>query len=397
MSETSPLDWLRDALEQWDEQHLRRRLRVRSGPQQPTLTYGEKTFTNFGANDYLNLANDPRIAEAVRRAVDRQGWGSGASPLISGHTEQHESLAHALAEFEQTEAALLFTSGFAANAGTIPALVGRDDTIFADQKNHASLIDGCRLSGAAISIYRHGDADHLESLLQQSTNRGKRLIVTDSLFSMDGDFAPLKQIALLRERFDCMLLIDEAHATGVFGESGRGVAERMGVESCIDIKIGTLSKALAGCGGFVCGEQRLMDWLTNRARSYVFSTSPPAAAVAAANAALEIVKQEPERRTLLLERARALRDAVRELGFHTGETISQIIPLRIGSADRVMHFAEQLMEAGFFVPAIRPPSVPEGECLLRISLSYGHDESTISHLIDALSRLSKAPSEVTGV
>ncbi|MEC7695782.1 MAG: 8-amino-7-oxononanoate synthase [Planctomycetota bacterium] len=387
MSETSPLDWLRIALEQWDEQHLRRRLRVRTGPQKPTLTCGENTYVHFGANDYLNLASDPRIAQAVRTAVDQQGWGSGASPLISGHTEQHEALANALARFEQAEAALLFTSGFAANAGTIPALVGQDDAIFADQKNHASLIDGCRLSGAAISIYRHGDVDHLESLLQKSTHRGKRLIVTDSLFSMDGDFAPLQQIAPLRERFDCMLLIDEAHATGVFGDSGRGVAERMGVESCIDIKIGTLSKALAGCGGFVCGEQRLMDWLTNRARSYVFSTSPPAAAVAAAEIALDIVRQEPERRTLLLERAGALRDAVRELGFHTGETTSQIIPLRVGSADRAMHFAEQLLEAGFFVPAIRPPSVPEGECLLRISLSYGHDESTIGNLIDALSRL----------
>ena len=387
MSETSPLDWLRIALEQWDEQHLRRRLRVRSGPQKPTLTYGEKTYVHFGANDYLNLASDPRIAQAVCTAVNQHGWGSGASPLISGHTEQHQALAHALARFEQAEAALLFTSGFAANAGTIPALVGPDDFIFADQKNHASLIDGCRLSGASISIYRHGDVDHLESLLKQSTHRGKRLIVTDSLFSMDGDFAPLQQIAPLRERFDCMLLIDEAHATGVFGDSGRGVAERMGVESSIDIKIGTLSKALAGCGGFVCGEQRLMDWLANRARSYVFSTSPPAAAVAAAETALDIVSQEPERRTLLLERAGVLREAVRELGFDIGETTSQIIPLRVGSADRAMLFAEQLLEAGFFVPAIRPPSVPEGECLLRISLSYGHNESTISNLIDALSQL----------
>ena len=387
MSETAPLDWLRIALEQWEEQHLRRRLRVRSGPQKPTLTYGEKTHVHFGANDYLNLASDPRIAQAVCTAVDQHGWGSGASPLISGHTEQHQALAHALARFEQAEAALLFASGFAANAGTIPALVGPEDSIFADQKNHASLIDGCRLSGASIFIYRHGDVDHLESLLQQSTHRGKRLIVTDSLFSMDGDFAPLQQIAPLRERFDCMLLIDEAHATGVFGDSGRGVAERMGVESCIDIKIGTLSKALAGCGGFVCGEQRLMDWLANRARSYVFSTSPPAAAVAAAETALDIVSQEPERRTLLFERAGVLREAVRELGFDIGETTSQIIPLRVGSADRAMLFAEQLLGAGFFVPAIRPPSVPEGECLLRISLSYGHNESTIGNLIDALSQL----------
>ena len=388
MSENLPLDWLRDALEQWDEQHLRRRLRVRSGPQQPTLTYGEKTFTNFGANDYLNLANDPRIAEAVRRAMDRQGWGSGASPLISGHTEQHEALAHALAQFEQTEGALLFTSGFAANAGTIPALVGRDDTIFADQKNHASLIDGCRLSGATIAIYRHGDVAHLETLLQQSKSQGKKLIVTDSLFSMDGDFAPLNEIATLRERYGCMLLIDEAHATGVFGDHGRGVAEQMGVDSAVDIKIGTLSKALAGSGGFVCGQQKLIDWLTHRARSYVFSTSPPVAAVAAAATALEIVKQEPERRRVLLKRGDALRATLRNMGLNTGSSESHIVPIFIGSTDRAMDLSRQLLEAGFFVPAIRPPSVPDGECLLRVSLSYGHDPETIKALSETLSQLS---------
>ncbi|MBC19583.1 MAG: 8-amino-7-oxononanoate synthase [Planctomycetaceae bacterium] len=390
MSDTSPLDWLSGALRQWDARHLRRKLRVRNGPQQPTIVFGGKTLAHFGANDYLNLANDSRIVQAVQTAMTRHGWGSGASPLISGHTEQHAEVAEAVARFEQCDAALLFSSGFAANAGTIPALVGRDDAIFADQKNHASLIDGCRLSGAPISVYRHGDAEHLELLLQRSNCNGKRLIVTDSLFSMDGDFAPLQQIAQLRERFNCMLLIDEAHATGVFGASGRGVAERMGVESSIDIKIGTLSKALGGCGGFVCGQQSLIDWLINRARSYVFSTSPPAAGIAATATALEIVRQEPQRRKLLLERATALRDALRTLGFKTGETESQIIPLRIGPADRVMEITQQLLEAGFFVPAIRPPSVPEQECLLRISLTYGHNETTIARLIDTLGRFTTA-------
>jgi 8-amino-7-oxononanoate synthase len=308
--------------------------------------------------------------------------------LISGHTEQHAAFTEALAHFERVDAAALFSSGFAANVGTIPAIVGPDDFIFADQKNHASLIDGCRLSGATIAIYRHGDVEHLETLLQRSTPGGKKLIVTDSLFSMDGDFAPLVEIASLRERYGCMLLIDEAHATGIFGKSGRGVAEKMGVESAIDIKIGTLSKALAGSGGFVCGRQTLIDWLANRARSYVFSTSPPTAAVAAAAAALEIVQQEPKRRKIVVRRANALRKTLRDLGFNTGQSESPILPLYIGSTDRVLDVAQQLLEAGFFIPAIRPPSVPAGECLLRLSLTYGHDEATIAKLTETLSRLS---------
>ena len=384
----TPLDWLTTALEQLDDQRLRRNLRVRSGPQSPTITCGAQTLAHFGSNDYLDLANDPRILRAVHAAVDHNGWGSGASPLISGHTEHHAALADALARFEQTEAAMLFTSGFSANAGIIPAVVERGDAIFADQKNHASLIDGCRLSGATISIYRHGDVAHLETLLQQSKSQGKKLVVTDSLFSMDGDFAPLNEIAALRERYGCMLLIDEAHATGVFGDHGRGVAEQMGVDSAVDIKIGTLSKALAGSGGFVCGQQKLIDWLTHRARSYVFSTSPPVAVVAAAATALEIVKQEPERRTVLLKRGDALRATLRNMGFNTGNSESHIVPIFIGSTDRAMDLSRQLLEAGFFVPAIRPPSVPDGECLLRVSLSCGHAPETIKALTETLSQLS---------
>jgi len=387
-NQQSPLDWLSGALEQLEEQGLGRQRRVRSGPQQPKVTFAGRSVVHFGSNDYLDLANDPRIVRAVCTAVERDGWGAAASPLISGHTEQHAAFAEALARFERTDAAVLFCSGFAANVGTIPAIVGPDDFIFADQKNHASLIDGCRLSGATIAIYRHGDVEHLETLLQQATPRGKKLIVTDSLFSMDGDFAPLVEIASLRERYGCMLLIDEAHATGVFGESGRGVAEKMGVESAVDIKIGTLSKALAGSGGFVCGRQALIDWLANRARSYVFSTSPPAAAVAAAATALEIIQQEPERRKIVFRRANTLRKTLRDLGFNTGQSESHILPLYIGSTDRVLDVSQQLLESGFFIPAIRPPSVPAGECLLRLSLSYGHDETTLAKLIETLSRLS---------
>jgi len=389
MSDTSgsPLDWLRESLEQLEQGGLRRDLRVRSGPQRARALLDAREFVHFGANDYLDLAADRRVVEAACGVASESGWGSGASPLISGHTEHHKKLADALARFERVDAALLFASGFAANAGTIPALVGPGDSIFADQKNHASLIDGCRLSGASIKIYRHADANHLESLLSQSTEGSKRLIVTDSLFSMDGDFAPLAELADLRARYGCMLLIDEAHATGVFGAEGRGVAEMMDVEEAIDIKIGTLSKALGASGGFICGRQSLIDYLANRARTYIFSTSPPAPAVAAAAAALQIVEQEPQRRETLRLAARTLRRKLSTAGWKIADSESQIIPLRVGSIDRVLSLGKRCAEDGLFIPAIRPPSVPEGECLLRLSLCYGHGERMLEQLIESLSPL----------
>jgi 8-amino-7-oxononanoate synthase len=275
---------------------------------------------------------------------------------------------------------LLFPSGFAANAGTVAALVDRGDAIFADQKNHASLIDGCRLSRAEVFVYRHRDVAHLGELLQQNRNFRRRLIVTDSLFSMDGDFAPLREIAALKREHGCMLLVDEAHATGVFGNRGRGVCELLGVEDSIDIRVGTLSKALGCSGGFVAGSRNLIQWLFNRARSYVFSTAHPAANAAAALAALDIVERELRRRSLLQERAGALRAELLQQGWDIGRSESQIIPVFIGDAARTMQFAVRLREQGMFVPGIRPPSVPQGESLLRISLSYGHTPAMIERL-----------------
>jgi 8-amino-7-oxononanoate synthase len=383
----NPLAWIDEELQSLERAGLRRRLAVRAGAQTARVTLDGWELVNFGSNDYLGLAADERLVAAAREAIEHEGWGSGASPLVSGRSASHAELERRLAELEGTEAALVFPSGFAANAGVIPALVDEPDAIFADAKNHASLIDGCRLSRAARFVYPHGDCDALQVLLQRAAGYRRRLIVSDSLFSMDGDFAPLEQLVELAEQFDAMLLVDEAHATGVIGEQGRGVVEELQLHDRVHIRIGTLSKALGTGGGFVCGRQSLIDWLANRARSYVFSTAQPGAASAAAVVALDIVEQEPFRRRELIERAAELRLRLRNQGWNTGTSASQIIPLLIGDADRTMRLAARLRDAGYFVPGIRPPSVPEGESLLRLSLCYHHTPEMIDELLGELARL----------
>jgi 8-amino-7-oxononanoate synthase len=391
---SDPLAWLDDELACLDAQHLRRRLTVRAGPQAATIRLDNQDFVNFGANDYLGLAADPRLAIAAAQSVSDQGWGAGASPLITGHSASHAELERALAEFEGAEAALVFTSGFAANCGTVAALVGQGDAIYADAKNHASLIDGCRLSRAEVHIYRHADADHLAELLRAAGTYRRQLIVTDSLFSMDGDFAPLPRLAELAERHQAMLMVDEAHATGVFGAQGRGVAEQLGAEDGVHIRMGTLSKALGSSGGFVAGRRSLIDWLVNRARSYVFSTAFPPAVAAAATAALKVVREEPQRRSELLERANMLRQKLSAQGWNLGRSASQIVPLYIGEPQRTMQMAQTLREHGLLVPGIRPPTVPAGESLLRISLSWAHTPEMLSSLVAALGNCWRGPRPV---
>lgn len=379
-----PLSWIDRELDDLRQRGLYRQLRVRSGRQSVRVTIDAHERINFGSNDYLGLAGDPRLSAAVVAAVEQEGWGSGASPLVTGYSRIHQQLEQRLAEFEGAEAAMLFTSGFAANAGTIAALVGPGDTVFTDRKNHASLLDGCRLSRADVRAYPHNDVQRLSALLQRAGRTGRRLIVTDGLFSMDGDLAALPELAELAERHGAMLLVDEAHATGVFGQHGRGTAEHFGVEAQVPVRIGTLSKALGSVGGFVAGSRSLIDWLINRARPYVFSTAAPAAVAAAALAALEIVRQEPERRTALLARAGSLRGVLRERGWDISSSASQIIPVRIGQPERAVALAARLYERGLLVPAIRPPTVPEGESCLRISLNTRHSEEMIASLVSGL-------------
>ena len=384
----NPLGWIEDSLADLEKQGLRRKLAIRGGQQAAQIVLDGRPLVNFGSNDYLSLAADPRLAAAVKKSLT--GWGSGASPLVSGHADGHQALEDRLAEFEGTEAALLFTSGFAANTATIAALVGPGDVVFTDSKNHASLFGGCRLSRADVRAYPHCDYQRLDRLIGKA-NQHRRLIVTDSVFSMDGDVAPLVELVELARRHDCMLMVDEAHATGVFGANGRGLCESLGVEDGVHIRMGTLSKALGSVGGFVAGSRLLIDWLVNRARAYIYSTAAPAAIAAAGMAALDIVRDEPHRREILLHRAKRFRAALVEHGWNVGNSTTQVVPIIVGDPQRAIDLSAALRVAGFFVPAIRPPTVPEGEACLRVSLSFGHNDEQIDGLVEALNTQEMRP------
>lgn len=378
---SSPLAWIDDELSRLAQAELLRPPSVRDGPQGGTIRWNEHRMVNFGANDYLGLAAE---LSSQLSFASFAGWGSGASPVICGRGTEQALLEQELARFEQAPAALLFSSGYAANIGVVTALAGREDMIFSDAKNHASIIDGCRLSGARIVVYRHADMDDLRSKLADPSPARRRLIVSDSLFSMDGDFAPLDSLAELAERYGAMLVIDEAHATGVFGETGRGLCEQFGMESAGLVRVGTLSKALGSSGGFVVGSESVIRWLGQRARPYFFSTAPPDPVAAAGRLALRRVCEEPHRRRSLLARAGELRELLRSQGWNVGSSQSQIIPVFLGTPQRTMDAAAQLRHRGLFVPGIRPPSVPPGESLLRISLSYLHSSDDIARLQSGL-------------
>jgi 8-amino-7-oxononanoate synthase len=378
------LSWLVGELAALDEAGLRRRVTGRNGPQGPAINVAGQTLVNFGSNDYLALAADPRLAAAASETIAAEGVGSGASPLITGQSQTHARLEKRLAEFEGAEAALLFPTGFAANLAAVTALARPGDVIFSDAKNHASIWDGCRLARADVRAYPHADWRQLDALLSRDSGHRRRLIVSDSLFSMDGDLAPLPELAEVAGRHGAMLLIDEAHATGVFGAGGRGAAEEMKVEKQLAARVGTLSKALGCSGGFISGSCELIDYVINRGRAYIYSTAAPAAIAAAALAALDVVEQEPHRRRELLERAAALRDRLIALGWTLGPSVSQIIPVIVGSSQQAVDLSAGLRSRGLLVPAIRPPTVPEGAACLRVSLTWGHSVEHVAALIEAL-------------
>jgi 8-amino-7-oxononanoate synthase len=386
-SDWNPLAWIPEQLDQLDERQLRRALRTRASSQSAIITSAGRQLVNFGSNDYLDLASDQRLIDAVCEAASHYGWGSGASPLVTGYSELHARLEQELAEFEHAEAALLFTTGYAANMGVVSSLVGREDAIFSDEQNHASIVDGCRLSRADVFVYRHCDMDHLRELLGGVRLFRRRLIVSDTIFSMEGDAAPLTELVVLATEHDAMLMVDEAHATGVFGASGSGWVEHCGVDGSSIVRIGTLSKALGSIGGFVAGPRMLKELLLNTARSYIFCTAMPAAVCAAGLKALEIVRNESWRRERLLARATDLRERLKAQGWNTGRSSSQIIPIIIGDAGRTMQLATVLRERGFLVPGIRPPSVAPGGSLLRISITAGHTEEMIDRLLGAFAEL----------
>ncbi len=381
----SPLDWIDDELAALEREGLRRQRREVTSLIDGRCRIDGREILNFSANDYLNLAHDPRLIEAARAVLDQAGTGASASALISGRTPWHVALEDRLARFEGQQAAVLFPTGFAANVGTICALAGSDDTIFSDRLNHASLIDGCRLSRARVHIFRHDDLGGLEDKLKNNRATGRRLIVTDSVFSMDGDLAPLSELCALTERFDAMLIVDEAHATGVFGDGGRGVAQLQGVEHRVTVRTGTLSKAVGTLGGFVTGPPAVVNWLWNKARTQMFSTALPPALCAAATAAIDIIEAEPARRNDLLRLAATFRQQLTAAGIETlQDATGPIVPILLKTPDRALRGARQLEQEGFLVAAIRPPTVPQGTSRLRITLCSGHQLQDVERLVAAL-------------
>lgn len=383
---TDPYSWIDNQLDSLRKRSQYRSLQIRQSPHVGgKVQIDGEQLIDFGSNDYLGLSSDARLVDAIKTQTGYLGWGSGASPSIHGRGALHAQLESELAQFEGTESALLFPTGYAANVGSISALVGSGDTIFSDEENHASIIDGCRLSRADVKIYRHNDLDHLRECIGATSSTGRKLVVTDSLFSMKGDLAKLPELAQICDQHGFMLLVDEAHATGVLGANGQGVAEHLGVNSSQLIKVGTLSKAIGCHGGFVAGKQKVIDWLVNQSRTYIFSTAFPEANCAAAIMALKIVTTDNSPRIQLLQQAESLRELLKPIGLVPEESSSQIIPLILSDSDLTLTVQQKLREKGFYVPGIRPPSVKPGESLLRISLNSTHNEEMIEGLVSAIS------------
>ena len=371
------------------ESGLYRRLRAVESAQDAAIILEGQEVLLFSSNNYLGLANHPALKRAAQEAIERYGCGSGASRLISGSMAVHHELENHLAALKKTEAALVFPTGYHANIGVLAALMGPDDTILSDSLNHASIIDGCRLSRADTRVYRHADTEHLGELLKACPATGQRLIVTDSVFSMDGDLAPLTEIIALARQYDAWVMVDEAHATGVFGSHGGGLVEELGLTEEVDIQMGTLGKALGCVGAFVAGSHELIDWLVNRARSFIYTTAIPPAVAASVLAALDIVEQEPERRQRLWANTRVLADGLRSLGYTLGTTRSQILPVIIGEACETMSVAAAILQRGVFAHGIRPPTVPEGTSRIRVTPMATHTQDHLSRTLDAFAAAGK--------
>jgi 8-amino-7-oxononanoate synthase len=382
----APLAWIEGEIDALRAADLERPRRVRVGRQGREIELDGRRLLNFGSNDYLGYAGDVRLTKAASKAACAEGFGAGASPLVSGQSRAHEMLEAAIAHLLDVDAALVFPSGFAANTATIAALAGPGDVVVSDERNHASIIDGCRLSRAEVVVAPHRDPRKVAEILATRRAARRRLIVTDSLFSMDGTIAPLADLCDVARRHDAMLLVDEAHATGVFGGRGSGLVEELGCSDGVHVRVGTLSKALGAAGGFVAGHEQLLHWLRHRARAWIFSTAHPPAVAAAATRAIALLEAEPVRRHELRDRAADFRDRLVRRAVAIGAAAAQIVPVIVGSPAAAVALAERLAAEGFFVPAIRPPSVPVAGSLVRASLCWHHTAADLTRLVEAIHR-----------
>jgi glycine C-acetyltransferase len=380
----SPLQYLDEALEQLRRDGLYRNLRQLEGEQLPRARFDGHEVINLSSNNYLGLTTHPKLREAALRAVRELGVGSGSVRTIAGTMTLHMELERRIAAFKKTEAAVVFQSGFAANAGTVAALLGKGDLILSDELNHASIIDGARLSRAEIRVFPHRDTEALERLLEETKAVKRRLVITDGVFSMDGDVAPLPRIAALARAHGAIMMIDDAHSSGVLGRAGRGTVDHYDIHGQVDVQVGTLSKAIGVLGGYVCGSRSLIEFLYHRARPFLFSTSHPPAVAAACLTAFDVLEEEPERIERLWANTKRFKAGLSKLRFDTGSSETPITPIMVGEADLAMRFSDRLFERGVFAQGIGFPTVAKGKARLRTIVTATHSDQDLDRALSIL-------------
>ncbi len=381
------MEYISDELIKIKESGLYRDLKVVGNAQDTHVEIEGNTFLSFCSNNYLGLANHPSVVKAVKDAVEEYGWGAGASRLVSGNMTLHETLEKEISKFKRKEATIVFPTGYMANLGAISTLVSRGDLVVCDKLNHASIIDGCKLSGADFRVYAHGNMEKLEDILRRSSKYNRKLIVTDSVFSMDGDLAPLPVIVSIAAKHKAMVMVDEAHGTGVFGKNGRGVLEHFNLNKEVGVVMGTLSKAIGSLGGYVSGDIDLISYLRNKARPFMYTTALPPAVCAASIAGIKLIQEDPTMRVSLWHNVHFIKDKLKSLNINTIASESQIIPIMIGDALKAVKISKMLYESGILIPAIRPPTVPADTSRLRMTVMSSHTQMDLERLIQTLSEV----------
>src|SRR6202046_1243287 len=386
------LQYLHDALEDLKAKHLYFRLKILEGEQKPVANFDGKEVINLSSNNYLGLTTHPKLRRAAINATRKFGVGSGAVRTIAGTMKMHMNLEEQIARFKKVEACVVFQSGFAANAGTVSAILGKDDLIISDELNHASIIDGARLSKATIKVFKHKDIADCERILKETENwNGRKLLVTDGVFSMDGDIADLPALCDLAEKYNCITMVDDAHSSGVLGRNGRGTVDHLNCHGRVDIQVGTLSKAIGVLGGYVCGSRELIDFLYQRARPFLFSTSPPPSVTATCQAAFEVLDSEAGDRLIkkLWSDTKFFKRKLKKLGFDTGKSETPITPIMVGVAEKAFQFSRELFTEGVFVVALGFPTVPEGKARLRTIVTATHKRSDLERALEVIERIGK--------
>ena len=385
-----PLAYLAAELDALKEQGLYRKLRVLEDEQKPKTTFDHRTVVNLSSNNYLGLTTHPRLRERALEATRKYGVGTGSVRTIAGTMDIHMELERRLADFKKTEAVVVFQSGFAANAGTVSAVLGKDDVVVSDELNHASIIDGCRLSRAAIKVFPHRDVGAARKMLRSLPAAQRKLLITDGVFSMDGDLGPLPALCDLAEEFGCIMMVDDAHASGVFGQNGRGTIDHFAVHGRVDIQVGTLSKAIGVLGGYVAGSRALIEFLYHRARPFLFSTSHPPAVAAACIAALDVLLEDPQIIERLWDNTRFFQSGLKTLGFNTGASEGPITPVIVGDGALAMTLSDRLFDAGVFAQGIAFPTVAVGKARVRTIVTATHTRDELQFALDAFGKVGRA-------